>query len=38
MFMANRIAILDWGIRISDLDVPRKGIADFLRSVDVADI
>src|SRR5437763_16379920 len=38
MFMANKIAILEWGVRITDLEVQRKDIADFLRTVDEADV
>lgn len=36
--MTNRIVILDSGIRIVDLEIPRKDIADFLNTVDQADV
>lgn len=36
--MNNKIFILDSGIRITDLEVLRKDIADFLRTVDEADV
>lgn len=31
--MSNNVIILERGIRITDLEVPRKDVADFLRSV-----
>lgn len=36
--MTKRIVLLDTGIRITELEVPRKDIADFLRSVPEADV
>ena len=36
--MAQTILVLEAGIRITDLDVPKKDIADFLRTVDEADV
>jgi hypothetical protein len=36
--MTKRIFVLDSGISITDFDVPRKDIADFLRRVEEADI
>jgi tetrahydromethanopterin S-methyltransferase subunit B len=36
--MNKRIILLDTGIRITELEVPRKDIADFLRSVPEADV
>ena len=36
--MTTRVCVLDRGIRITDLEVPRKDVADFLRSVDETDV
>jgi hypothetical protein len=36
--MTQRILILGAGIRITELDVPRKDIADFLRTIDEKDV
>jgi hypothetical protein len=36
--MTKKIVLLDTGIRITELGVPRKDIADFLRSVPAADV
>lgn len=36
--MTKKISVFDGGIRITDLEVPRKDIADFLRTVDAADV
>jgi hypothetical protein len=36
--MTKKILVLDSGISITDLEVPRKDIADFLRRVDEADV
>ena len=36
--MAKSILILDRGIRITDLEIPRKDVADFLRSVEEAEV
>jgi hypothetical protein len=36
--MTKKIFVLDSGIRITDLEVPRKDIADFLRTVEEADV
>lgn len=36
--MTKKISVFDGGIRVTDLEVPRKDIADFLRTVDEADV